>query len=170
MNIFAYDPDPRLCALWIDDVRLNKMLTEHGQMLTAVFDYRKPNWFMSEYPEARINYPSSVMNHPCTKWLRESWANVRWLVELNDHMFNLWLQPHKSVRIMPAAFAACRSFGVDDVMTPFANAARSKRHGLDFTHIPDTHKAYRLYHCARWSLDNPAPRWHKGFKPEWYGG
>lgn len=169
MNIFAYDSDPHTCALWIDDRRRNKMITEHGQMLTACLDYRKPTW-MRDYQRCRIGYPASVMSHPCTVWVRQSWANFRWLVQLNQYYLDMWPGPHASNRIMSAALAAGDRFGINDSMTPFANAARSAAHGLDFTDVPDTHLAYRLYHVERWRRDTPAPTWKHGRTPSWRGG
>lgn len=170
MNIFAYDPDPHTCALWIDDIRRNKMITEHGQMMTAVLEYRKPNWFRNNYYVARIGYPSSVLMHPCTRWLLQSWANFRWLTQLNQCYIDMWHGPHESNRIMPAAYEAGDKFGVNDVMAPFANAARNRAMNIDFTNVPDVHKAYQLYHVARWTYDQPKPTWRMGHKPSWFKG
>lgn len=169
MNIFAYDPDPKTCSMWIDDVRRNKMITEHGQMLTAVFDYRKPNWF-KQHRARRINYPGSVQAHPCTLWLKQSWANVRWLVALNQNYIDMWHGPHKSSRIMAPAYEAIEKFGVDDEQTPFANCARSVSLGLDFTDLDDVCQAYKLYHIQRWRTDKRPPQWRTGHRPSWYGG
>lgn len=168
MNIFVYDPDPHTCALWVDDVRKNKLITEHGQMLTAALDYRKPVWFSKR--SGRINYPVSVMSHPCTRWVRESWANFRWLVTLNQYYIDMWPGHHASNRIMSAAYEAGDTFGMNDSLTPFANCARSRSHNLDFTNVDDVHQAYRQYHVARWAMDNPPPTWKHGRAPSWRGG
>ena len=169
MNIFVYDPDPKTCALWVDDVRRNKLITEHAQMMTAVLDYRKPVWF-KDYKQCRVNYPASVIMHPCTVWLRQSWSNFRWLVQLNQYYIDMWPGEHKSARIMLAAYDACYRFGATDESTPFVNAARNVDLGLDFTNEENTFLAYRKYHVARWDGDNPVPTWRTGKKPSWYKG
>ena len=76
MKIFAVDPDTEVCARWLDDIRLPKMILESAQLLsTAVYlwkDRRTDYGF----------YKPTHLNHPCTLWTAESTANFSWLFAL----------------------------------------------------------------------------------------
>lgn len=49
MNIFAFDPDPWACALWLDDVRKNKMILETAQLLSSAVAINDPSWASKVY-------------------------------------------------------------------------------------------------------------------------
>lgn len=174
MNLFAYSCSPETCAKWIDDVRLNKMITETAQMITANLDYVWYGTFQDKYSSCRVNYPASVLMHPCTIWMRKEPDNFEWAVDLLECYLNRWDAPHASSRILPAAqdylYTCVFKWKSYDELN-FVNHARSKEFGLDFTHLP-THQAYREYHCYRWELtDKVRPTWDRnGARPEWYHG
>lgn len=80
MNIFLVDRDPIKCAQALDDVRLNKMILETGQLLCTAYRYLfmvegKPSEFPGIYKETH-------KNHPCSIWARKSVLNYAWLVYL----------------------------------------------------------------------------------------
>ena len=163
MNIFAYDPDPKLCALWLDDVRKNKMITETAQLLSTCMRYRKPAWSL----DRKDIMASAYVNHPCSLWVRESWANFRWLTEHMQALCNQWGRPHKSARVIAPALKAGINFGLDDQLTPFANCARNQSLGINFKTVEDTHLAYRMYTRERWKQDTIRLSWVYGEEPEW---
>lgn len=75
MNIFLVDKDPQICALALDDLRLNKMIIETGQMLSTAFRYH----FKSDINKySSLLYKETHINHPCNVWLRRSLANYEW--------------------------------------------------------------------------------------------
>ena len=94
MNIFALDQCPMQSALWLDDIRKNKMILESAQMLSTAVRTLCPDTDLEVY---RVAY----LNHPCTIWARQSRANFRWLL---SHMSHLFIQKggvHKSALLIP---------------------------------------------------------------------
>ena len=80
MNIFALSKSPRQSAMYHGDKHVVKMLLESCQMLYTA------HWFysssLSSAPLAKNGqhgYKSAHLNHPCTKWVRESRGNYFWL-------------------------------------------------------------------------------------------
>ena len=75
MNIFVLDTDVEKAAKWHVDRHVVKMPLETAQMLcTARHE-------LGEAPE-RIPYRKAYVNHPCTIWARESYANYKWLCNM----------------------------------------------------------------------------------------
>ena len=75
MNIFVLDKDVEKAAKWHGDRHGVKMPLETAQMLcTARHE-------LGEAPE-RIPYRKAYVNHPCTIWARESYANYQWLCNM----------------------------------------------------------------------------------------
>ena len=65
MNIFAFDKCPMRSALWLDDIRKNKMILESAQMLSTAVRALCPDTTLEVYKTA-------YLNHPCSKWARQS--------------------------------------------------------------------------------------------------
>ncbi|MGA0867033.1 MAG: pyrimidine dimer DNA glycosylase/endonuclease V [Candidatus Nanopelagicaceae bacterium] len=76
MNIFFVHPDPREAARQLCDKHICKMILESVQMLSTA------------HPEGEAPYGciKSHINHPCTKWARETYPNYDWLV---DHLLEM---------------------------------------------------------------------------------
>jgi len=54
------------------------------------------------------------------------------------------------------------------ILSPFANCARNKSLGIDFTTITNVHDAYKNYLCERWKNDKLTPVWKGGaIDPKW---
>lgn len=99
MNIFMVDKCPIVSAQQLCDKHVVKMILESAQMLSTahrVLDgypvykpgnlkriayYAHPN---SDFDD--VLYKAGFINHPCTKWVMESYANYKWLY---DHMIAL---------------------------------------------------------------------------------
>lgn len=146
MNIFATDPCPYKSAKYLSDQLLNKMILESAQMLAASTGL------------AGIKYPKSVYNHPCTKWVRSDVRNLGWLF---DHWVSMLLlyrerrcKDHSYYRYLPAIESEMLGRHVDQAGPPeaFANCARSRIDGLDFTMIDDVHDAYKTYLAVKWRI------------------
>lgn len=163
MNIFAYDPCPVQSALWLDDIRKNKMIVEGCQLLSTTVCVLCPA--LSKHV-----YKVSHLNHPCAIWARSSLDNFKWLLSHTQALHEQRCRPHKSAELFPFfnlfCDMGCRSFPQKNI-TPFVNCARNKELGLDFTDIPDTRLAYKLYTSARWQSDNIPLTWAHGEKPLW---
>ena len=163
MNIFAYDPCPKQSALWLDDIRKNKMILEGCQVLSSTVAMLKPEW-------AHRVYKITHQNHPCSVWTRGTAGNFSWLLTHTEALYDQRGRTHASSRLFPV-FREFISEHSDAFMfeeqTPFANCARNKDLGIDYTGVSDTHKAYRLYTTARWAVDTIKLSWNHGEKPNW---
>lgn len=71
MNVFYINEDPVKAAQELCDEHVRKMQIESAQMLCTA------HWLLGK----EAPYKKSHVNHPSTKWVRESIENYRWLVE-----------------------------------------------------------------------------------------
>ena len=94
MNIFAFDKCPMRSALWLDDIRKNKMILESAQMLSTAVRALCPDTTLEVYKTA-------YLNHPCSKWARQSRANFQWLLHHMSWLYNQKSGDHKSARLIP---------------------------------------------------------------------
>ena len=83
MNIFALSISPKQSAMCHGDKHVVKMLLETCQMLYTA------HWFcgssLEDAPLAKNGsrgYKAAHMNHPCTKWVRETLGNYLWAARL----------------------------------------------------------------------------------------
>lgn len=157
MNVFATSSCPVESALALDDLRLNKMITESVQILCTAKHLcgRGESWMMR---------PTHV-NHPCVRWACDE-ANYSWLHAHAVKMSTLYAavadRVHKSAQMLPALSIGAKS----GAPSAFMNCARNLSLGLDFTGLP-IHEAYRRYLAARWAAAARPPRWTYGSKPRW---
>jgi hypothetical protein len=162
MNLFVFDDSPWQSALWLDDIRKNKMILEAAQMLSTAIRFNDP---FTGLPV----YKSAYVSHPCTKWVRASRANFGWCLRWMDALGKQKGGSHKSLGLLESfrSFYDNGAFRMED-MTPFANCARNLERGVDFSHVEDVPKAYRLYMNERWKETNIPLSWRWGEKPVWY--
>jgi len=161
VNIFAFDPDPWVCALWLDDVRKNKMILETAQLLSSAAFLLNPT------VKAPIYKPTHT-GHPCTRWTMLSKQNYTWLVKYMSCLAKQKTGGHKSADLIPTLSSLVYDLDFHlDKQTKFANCARNLDKGLDFTHIKDVHEAYRLYIVERWKENTIPLSWVWGEKPSW---
>ena len=97
MNIFVLDKNPVICAKYHCDRHVVKMILESAQMICTVHHLHKnPNLTYT------IPYKPTHVNHPCSKWLRDSLANYLWLFQLTKALNDEYkfrynkIQDHKS--------------------------------------------------------------------------
>lgn len=157
MNIFATDPDPSISARALDDSRLVKMTLETAQILSTA--YGGP-------------YRPTHRNHPCVLWAANDLRNAKWLADhgkaLAAEYKRRFGRVHGSQPVLYWASIEIPS----DLPRPvsFHNSAANRALNLDFTHISDTHEAYRAYLNARWALaanTQRPPRWTLTQPPTW---
>ena len=161
MNIFAFDKCPMRSALWLDDIRKNKMILESAQMLSTAVRALCPDTTLEVYK-------SAYLNHPCSKWARQSRANFQWLLHHMSWLYNQKSGDHKSARLIPKfqKYADGGDFP-DEYLTPFANCARNLERGVDYSEVDDVHQAYRMYMNDRWKERNITLTWRWGKEPDW---
>lgn len=154
MNIFASYPCPIKSAYVLDDQRLVKMILESCQLLSTV---------AMTYGRWQPGYPAPTHQlHACVLWTAAGRDNWDWLWEhawtMDEERRSRWGRQnvHKTLD-------ACHRLNLSQTRkhiplgsTRHPNCARNLEVGVDFTHIPDVHLAYRLYLSARWKLQ-PKP-------------
>ena len=82
MNIFVLDSDPKVAAQMHLNKHVIKMILESAQMICTTH-HLHPNLNVGSY---NIPYKKTHMNHPCTKWVRSSLSNYKWLMELTSEL------------------------------------------------------------------------------------
>lgn len=155
MNIFALHPVPETSALWLDDKRKNKMITETAQMISTVIWRNHSEYYRSH--QSVLMQPSYV-NHPCTKWAAAHINHLYWLHEYLQSLKTQWGKPHKSFRVLPI---------VEPLVQNPVTSILSFPNCTTYKHIEDTVQAYRIYMVDKWNKDL-LPTWNKGEKPYWY--
>ena len=161
MNIFTFSNDPWQSALWLDDVRKNKMILESCQLMSAAIRINDP------FTDLEV-YKTTHRGHPCTLWTKASRGNFGWLLAYTKALGEQKTGGHKSLGLMDSFdYYYKNGYFPADELQPFANCARNKSQGLDFTSIADTTQAYREYICERWARDTVSLSWKWGEEPSW---
>lgn len=162
MNVFSFHPEPYTSALWLDDLRKNKMILESAQMLSTAMH-------LMNSPDTDKVYKSTHVNHPANVWVRSSRANFKWTLDWMIALGEQRGKPHKSLSLVPhfEEFYSTGDFSNEE-LTPFVNCARKAPGVMDFTHVVDSCDAYRRYLSMKWDSDDRRPTWFNGSQPNWY--
>lgn len=152
MNIFLTDPDPRLCAVVLDDKRVVKMVLETAQMLATNCDTRG----------IYLGYRSTHLNHPCSVWSRSSSLAFSWLVEhglwLADEYKRRYKRDHASLPVIHRAFVHRNVFDNEPLVFNFNSSGYN---------TGDVFHDYKLCLVNKWKNKDRRPQWH-GYAPAWY--
>lgn len=161
MNIFVFDKDPHKSAIWLDDVRQNKMILETAQLLSTAIHQNSDS-------DVDGIYRPTHKHHPCTKWVAKSRANFSWALDYLKELGKVRNNNHKSLSLL-SCFEIYKRSGIFPIETPtpFANCARNQSQGVDFTDVEDTCEAYKKYIVERWKRDTIKVSWKYGEKPKW---
>lgn len=156
MNIFCTHDDPYTSAFWLDDKRVNKMVVETAQMLSTALR-------VHGYEGDDI-YKSAYLNHPCTRWTRNTRGNFLWLavhgLALCSVYQRVYKREHKTEEIIKRCLNLLETIP-DGFLEPFANCSLFKQEA-------DTTKAYRDTMNVKWANDKFRPTWQNSNKPNWY--
>lgn len=164
MNIFVLDEFPMLAAQYHCDTHVVKMVLETAQLLSTAQRICTP---ALPYNLRRTIYKPTHINHPCSKWVRESKANYQWLYELFRHLAAEYTyrydKTHKSWATLQHALAEPPVNMPDKPLTPFAMAF-----GRNIAPDPKASAVqnYRWYYItkrdiARWERGRPVPEWYQ---------
>ncbi len=121
MNIFATFNCPQESALYLDDVRINKMIIESAQMMSTVVRFYGAS-------DPRLYCPS-FHKHPCTLWVRENQSNFMWLYRHAYHMHKIFKAKHNKRHSSFAVIELCMSYAhllPQNAQTEFANCTPYK--------------------------------------------
>lgn len=164
MNYPQPMPTPRENAKCLDNVRLNKFITEFQQMMNVAMASHGAQSHELLVTKAGKPYGTkSHINHPCTVWVRKNRSNflhmTRSLLEYYKEHIGRGGSGHENVvaNVKRAMMFASRLPA--GARTPFPNCAASEKLGIDYKHIEDVHEAYRLYYADRWNMDKKEPKW-----------
>ena len=158
MNIFIYDLDIKTNAQMHTDSHCIKMQLELAQMLSTTFR------LLTNYDGDRV-YKATHQNHPSTQWVRASYNNFKYALELYYALHDEWNTRYQHDKIH-------KSFEVVDYIADNLNQSHFKfiEHTPFALAMPDIYKcsdavkSYRDYfngeklHLAKWKNRNP-PEW-----------
>lgn len=191
MQIFVTDPCPQKCAEALDDKRVNKMILESSQLLSAALFLNNAHEqdsgkmlsrkislnIMSNFVDSlncSVSYPCFPAgpgwhNHPLAKWAAESRANYSWL---NRHLFHLLVEyearsdKRHAYANHSAFYTLSNAYIKGEKQTPFLNCTAPQFKDSS----RNIHKVYREYLSWKWrEVDSRKPVWSKPTnKPEWY--
>jgi hypothetical protein len=156
MNIFYINEDPIIAAQELCDDHIRKMQIESAQMLcTAHWEQGK------EAP-----YKRAHLNHPSTKWTRESIQHYRWLVRHGLEVCSEFTKRYGTYHKTQNVLEWCRDNEPnipDNGFTPPPQAMPEEYKNKD------TIKAYKTYYIEdkikikklHWNKLNNTPEWTK---------
>jgi hypothetical protein len=154
MNIFVLDKDPIQAARQHNDKHCIKMILEHTQMLSTAIRVHSNDTVDGVYKQAHLN-------HPCSKWARETNKNFTWLCEMTEELFQEYTRrygkQHKSYPI----FQLCRNHAN---LIPEGDMTSHPQAMPEEYKDKDPVKAYRTYYLkdkkefSTWKLGN-VPDW-----------
>lgn len=170
MNIFILDNDIELNVQYHCDAHIIKMILESVQMLSSCYRYyngintkvtlpdntiktinlipdenykivKIKNKYVLKY-ENQLIYKSTHLNHPCSKWVRESYSNYHYLIQLTlelekerKYRYKNGKLNHSSINLIDTlsnlkfedkgltkfALAMPEEYKTDDVVTSYRN-------------------------------------------------
>lgn len=98
MNIFYLDESPAVAAIYHCDKHVVKMILESAQLLCTAVNVTAGKQITP--------YKTTHINHPCSIWIRESFANWFYVYKLMLYLENEWqfryghIKRHKSVSLL----------------------------------------------------------------------
>ena len=139
MNIFILEETPQLAAQYHCDKHVVKMILEYSQLLSTA------HRVLDGDSAPDILYKATHINHPCTRWTRETTDNYLWLYNLLHSLHSEYRhrygKEHKSVALMNALFNFPNNIESGE-RTPFALAMP------DEYKCEDAVQAYRDYYIG----------------------
>jgi hypothetical protein len=162
MNLFILSLNPVECASMMMDKHVIKIILEAIQMLCAAKRILDPT-----DPLCESLYKITHKNHPVSVWVRSSFENYSWTLDLVDAMHSEWQyryehsKIHKSLSIAhqlrenPPLHFECIG------LTPFAKAMPDQ-----YKCIEEPIDAYKQYYMSE--EKRKIASWKKRERPSWY--
>lgn len=171
MNIFAFDPDPVKCALWLDNKRVGKLLMEAMQLLSvAIIENDTSDEAIKYIGRGGLCKPTHV-NHPVAVWVRSSVGNFNWTKEYATALRDEYAARYNGTQ--HGAYDRMEEInrwsldGIPEEITEHVNCAANIGMNIDYKHLP-VYEAYREYILQRWRIAPNPPAWSKRNPPAWY--
>lgn len=169
MNYFPFDPDPLESAMALDDKRLRRVFSEAVMTLAECQRVLFPG-ALNPYPK-KMPMPPKLM-----QWVLNT-ENSAWFGAWTQALFicvtERWSGGAKEWQsVVKYQQLLIRTEKWRCPAPPaFVNLACSKEKGLDYTHIADTHLAYKMYLTEQWLRHDVRPViWSVHGRPDWFKG
>ena len=170
MNLFILSLSPEECAIMMMDKHIVKILLEAVQMLSTAKRLLDPYRITEE--QDKVFYKAAHKNHPVTIWVRKSYANYKWTLELVEEMHKEWryryghpdTKFHKSYLVaqMLKKFPPPKDAFKVEGLTPFAMAMP-----VEFKeNATDPIEAYKSYYMS--DKKQSFASWKNREMPSWY--
>lgn len=167
MNYPVPAKTPKENAKFLDNVRLNKFISEYQQMINRAMYVHgaTEDEFLVRVNGKKYGFKSHP-HHPCTIWCQTNRSNFTHAVEsllafYNEHKARGGKGHNNVVENVARALEFSTKLPEGE-LTPFANCAANKDLGICYKHIEDVHLAYRKYYEDRWKRDKKPPKWTRG--------
>jgi hypothetical protein len=159
MNIFVLSLITSLCAKYHADKHVVKMILETAQLLCSAHIILDEVSSIEGIPLYKLTHK----NHPCSKWVRESSENYKWLYDLFYELCIEYTHRYGKVHMCEIKFINILVFVPKNIprcsMTPFALAMP------DECKTNDPVESYRNYYTTN---KQHISEWSKREIPEWF--
>ena len=176
MNIFVLDQDPKQAAKYMCDKHIVKMILESCQLLSTahrVLDGTKVEAITTKnrkYTRYIMNgdletflYKSTMINHPCTIWCRETSINYKWLathnIQLLEEYYDRYQKIHASEKLSHWLYENFPQNIKYDHLTDFPLAMP------DYCKVGNAVSSYRKYYIEE---KERFAKWKNGNIPDWF--
>jgi hypothetical protein len=162
MNIFVIDRDPKIAARHLVDLHCPKMVTESVQILSNCFSINDLSSQDCPKTQAGTSRKHSYPHHPCCKWVKQSRANMKWVIkhakELDQERmarFNS-TTPHFSIAFILWCEANIdKSLAPDVPLTSFAQAMPDEFKNDDAVVAYKNYYKFGKVHLHKWTRNKP---------------
>ena len=160
MNIFYTSKCPIKCAEFLNDTRINKMIIETAQLLSSGLIR---NGYASDddglykvIPQGKELAQWAVANKKQYKWMMEH------LVALNYEYRSRYnkINDHKTFEKLFEKLVYYWPLMPDGEFVDPPNWTENKSLGINYKHIKNTRKAYKMYLEKRFETDKRIPTWY----------
>jgi len=133
------------------------MILEHTQMLSTAIR-------VCSHDQVNGVYKIAHLNHPCSKWVRQTRSNFLWLCDATEELFREYTKRYGKNHKSYETYVTCRNnadFIPVGELTEFAQAMPEEYKN------PDAVTAYRTYYIkdkkefSTWKLGNVPTWWIK---------
>ena len=170
MNLFACDPHPVKAAQALPDKHVVKMCIENAQMLAvALGDLHGLGFGQIRKKDGSYYSQRAHFNHPSTKWVRASHANLAWtivhgLALCSEYMFRYGKIHASVIAHLDAKRLFIENAGSLSIWCEVESFARAMpehiKHDTSITDI-DAYRIYLVNHkpWASWKVEDRKPTW-----------
>ena len=172
MNIFVLDKNPVVAASMMCDEHLPKMIVESAQMLANCHTSENLKIYNAPRTQKGTVRKHSYYNHPCSKWVRNTFGNYQWLI---DHATALadqrrFRNPQCKAHFTEGFIEWCDGVipdniqSIDNAVTDFAIAINedSDCHRIKNFNVLTTVEKYQMFY----KFDKPFASWKNSKMPD----